>query len=468
MNKYFIKNISYSILVQIIYLGISIFNVIVVPKFLDIQSYGFWQLYLFYIGFAGFFHLGLIDGIYLKYGGSDYNMIKKNIVRMQFWSLVLIEVIFSCIIYFILFNIKLSLNSDKYIILLFSIFNITIITIQTFFLFILQSTNRIKEYSFFSILNKFIYFIFITIIIFLKFNNYIYFIFIDIISKIITITILMLKYKDLIIGPFSTFKFFLIETKNDLLSGNKLMLSNITGILILGVIRFFIEQYWDIETFGKISFSLNISQVLLLFVSAISIVLFPLLKKLNEKRLRELYENINILLMFIFITTLISYFPIRYILGIWLPSFNDKLNYLVILFPIVLYESKMSLLGNSYLKSLRKEGKMLKFNFISFLLSTFLCILFIVYFKDLNLAVASILFVFAFRSIITELYLSQLFKIKILHNIMIELFITIAFIATGWLFSLLLGAIIFIILYLLLTFIFRKQIMHSFSFFKNH
>lgn len=68
---------------------------------------------------------------------------------MQFWSLVLIEVIFSCIIYFILFNIKLSLNSDKYIILLFSIFNITIITIQTFFLFILQSTNRIKEYSFF-------------------------------------------------------------------------------------------------------------------------------------------------------------------------------------------------------------------------------------------------------------------------------------------------------------------------------
>lgn len=55
MNKYFIKNISYSILVQIIYLGISIFNVIVVPKFLDIQSYGFWQLYLFYIGFAGFF-----------------------------------------------------------------------------------------------------------------------------------------------------------------------------------------------------------------------------------------------------------------------------------------------------------------------------------------------------------------------------------------------------------------------------
>jgi O-antigen/teichoic acid export membrane protein len=128
----------------------------------------------------------------------------------------------------------------------------------------------------------------------------------------------------------------------------------------------------------------------------------------------------------------------------------------------------MSLLGNSYLKSLRKEAKMLKFNFISFLLSTFLCILFIVYFKDLNLAVASILFVYAFRSIITEFYLTQLLKIKILHNIMIELFITIAFIATGWLFSLLLGAMIFIVLYLLLTFIFRKQIMNSFAFFKNH
>ncbi len=39
----------------------------------------------------------------------------------------------------------------------------------------------------------------------------------------------------------------------------------------------------------------------------------------------------------------------------WLPEYADSLQYMGILFPIVIYEGRMSLLINTYLKTIRKE-----------------------------------------------------------------------------------------------------------------
>ena len=60
-----IKKISYSVFANVISLLVSIFMVIIVPKFLSLEDYGLWQLFLFYYSYMAF----ILDtqGILLKH-----------------------------------------------------------------------------------------------------------------------------------------------------------------------------------------------------------------------------------------------------------------------------------------------------------------------------------------------------------------------------------------------------------------
>lgn len=66
-----LKRISYTFLANLVSLGVSIFMVMIVPKFLSVEDYGLWQLFLFYYSYVGFLAFGLEDGIYLRFAGYD-------------------------------------------------------------------------------------------------------------------------------------------------------------------------------------------------------------------------------------------------------------------------------------------------------------------------------------------------------------------------------------------------------------
>ncbi len=89
------------------------------------------------------------------------------------------------------------------------------------------------------------------------------------------------------------FKSVLREIVDNINIGSKLMLSSIAGMLIIGSIRFFVEQRWTIEIFGKLSFTLSISNMFLTFINAIGIVMFPLLRRSNKEKLPWLFKTIR-------------------------------------------------------------------------------------------------------------------------------------------------------------------------------
>ena len=57
----FLKNIIMAFSAQGLSLIISIMMSLVMPYFLGVVDYSYWQLYIFYIGYVGFFHFGLND-----------------------------------------------------------------------------------------------------------------------------------------------------------------------------------------------------------------------------------------------------------------------------------------------------------------------------------------------------------------------------------------------------------------------
>ncbi|MFR4520791.1 MAG: hypothetical protein ACLT40_12635, partial [Fusobacterium sp.] len=65
----FLNNVLYSVIANGISFLVSIVTTLLIPKFVGIEIYSYYQLYIFYITYVAVFNLGLNDGIYLKIGG---------------------------------------------------------------------------------------------------------------------------------------------------------------------------------------------------------------------------------------------------------------------------------------------------------------------------------------------------------------------------------------------------------------
>ena len=79
------------------------------------------------------------------------------------------------------------------------------------------------------------------------------------------------------------------EAKELVGCGFKLLFASLASQLIIGIVRFAVEQEWGTVVFGKISLTLSMSNMLITCISAVSVVLFPVLKKMDYKRLSEVY-----------------------------------------------------------------------------------------------------------------------------------------------------------------------------------
>jgi O-antigen/teichoic acid export membrane protein len=461
----FIKNFSYALASNLISLVISTLVILVVPKVIGLEDYGYWQLYLFYVSYVGFLHFGWNDGIYLRYGGERYESLDKKLFFSQYSMLAIFQLFLSMIV--IILTTIFEGNPDMGFIYQMIGINIFLMNIKNLFLYILQSTNRIKEYSFVTIIDRLLYAFLILIFLFVGVNNYQFMIWADVIGKLIAMLISMHYCNEIVRQKWSSFSLNLTETKRNISTGIKLMFANIASQLVIGIVRFGIERSWDVATFGKVSLTLSISNMLMIFINALGIIMFPILRRTDEKRLSELYGTLRNFTMVILFALMVLYFPIRLILSNWLPQYANSLQYLAFLFPMVIFEGKASILINTYLKTLRQEKIMLKMNFITVLLSVVLTVLSTIILNNLDLAILSILLLLGFRCSITEVYLVKLLDISVVKDMALEWGLSVIFISLGWFFYSWLAVIVYLIFYLIYLFIKRKDVTQSFNEIKN-
>ncbi len=230
----------------------------------------------------------------------------------------------------------------------------------------------------------------------------------DILSKLIITVWGMFRVKDMLRVNMMSLKEVTPEIVDNINIGSKLMLSSIASMLIMGTIRFFVQQRWTIETFGKLSFTLSLSNMFLTFINAVGIVMFPLLRRTNKERLPSLFVTLRGVFVPLTYAILLLYVPVKFVLGMWLPEYSESLKFMGILFPIVIYEGRMSLLINTYLKTLRKEKTILFVNVLTLALSLILSLFVIFVVGNLNLTVGLILVSLAFRCNLAEFFYAKI------------------------------------------------------------
>lgn len=451
-----LKKFSFSFLANIFSAVTSVLMILVLPKVMTMEDYGTWQLFMFYFSYVGFFHFGWIDGIYLRYGGQYYEKLNKAIFGSQFCLLAILFLSESILVNIFLSTSIIHNSVLEFIIRLASIAAV-FVNILTFANFTFQLSDKIKEYARNIVLEKFITLLLIAACVCFNKIRYDEIIYITLISNFVVMCFALYSMRDLIFVARDSLHNAIVEAWENISAGSKLMLSNIAGMLILGIIRFGISQGWDIITFGKVSLTLSISNFLMVFISAVSVVLFPILKRINQDRLAEIYVLLRRVLSYSLLALLVTYYPLKMLLGYWLPKYSDSLFYMGMLLPVCIFESKMQMLVNTYLKSLRQELLMLKINVLSVAFALITTYVAVVIMHNLKLTLLAIVVNFAFRLFLAEHFIEKLLAIKIRLEVCEEILVVICFILIN-LHGAKYSAVIYLAVYGIYAFLNRKHI----------
>ena len=460
----FIKNLSYTFVANILSLIISAVLVLVIPKLVGVETYGYYQLYLFYTNYVGVLYFGWCDGIYLRLGGKYYKDLDKSLYSTQFRLLGLLEIIiYLCIFLGSLVFVK---DINKHFVIGAVCVAAVGMCLRWFITFILQPTALIKEYAIVTISEKILFVTLTMILMTVGYRDYKLILSADVISKYVSLFMGIWYCRDLVFAKAAPVKAVIPEIKENISAGIKLMLASLSSMLIIGVVRFGVENYWDITTFGKVSLTLSLSNMVMTAINAIAVVMYPILRRTNEGSLPKIYGIISNLLMGIIFGGIVFYYPAYKILSLWLPQYAESLRYAAILLPMCAYESKMSMLVSTYYKTLRLENLLMRCNMCALALSFVLTFVSTLVLNSVTAAIISILVVLIFKCILSEVILSTKIAVNVVKDIIIELIMTIVFILCNWFFGIF-GMLMYVICYIIYLVIKRKDIIESLNFVKS-
>lgn len=453
-GKQIAKNVSLSLFAQVISLAVSFIMGFIVPKFIDEYQYAYWHTFLLYLGYVGVLHFGLLDGIVLRYSQYDYEELDKKRIRSQFVALLIINALALLVVVAYGFR-KGGLTQIIAFLVAFGIITKNVFTYNSF---LFQITNRIQNYAFVVIAQRLMYGLLVVLFIVTGQKNFVWYCIADLAGDCSGIALSLYSNKDLHLGSLMPLQEMLRETWLNVSSGILLMFSNWSSLLLVSGAKMIIEWKWGALVFGKTSFALSISNLFLTFISAISVVMFPSLKRMSQESLPQFYSKIrNLMAPFLF-WSLLLYYPACWILEKWLPNYTASLAYLGLLYPMVVYTANVSLLTNNYLKAYRQERLLLIINVFSVILAVPLYCFCTYWLENFTAMLLAVVLVLALRSIVSELFVMKLIQIEFRKEFAFEFVLTMAFLCSTQRFNRLMGFLFYLVCLLLYSYIHRNSI----------
>ena len=339
--------------------------------------------------------------------------------------------------------------------------------IRTLFQYLFQATGRIKEYSVTVIIEKVSYFLIVLILLMIGSDRFYLYVVANIVGVVLSLVYSIICCADLIRTKACALATVKKDIYGDLKSGSNLLLANIAGLLIIGIVRQAIEIKWDVEQFGKLSLSISISNMLVMLINAVAVVLFPMLKRMQNDRIVPLYISLDIIISTLLFGMMAFYYPAKVILAYWLPQYADSLQYLAILFPMCIFECEVSLLTNTYLKVLRKERTIMFVNLFAVGLSVVLSFISVFIIQNIELAVFVLLILSACRCIISQIMTGKYLNIKVNERICCEIIMVSVFVISHYAIQGLVGMLVYCVIMFLYIIKFKRDIFCSLNSIRN-
>lgn len=373
--------------ISIIITGILTF---IVPMCLDSFDYGLWQLYVFYFGYIGFFHLGWADGVYLNLLGKDYDKLDKPRIKSDVVLFFIFQLVTALVIFALSFLMR---NFEKAIIIRLLSLSLLVTNFRFYFIYVLQACGKVKEYSNVQLLERVLIVVIFVILITIQ-RNFRTIIYADILAKSISLVLALYYCRELVLVATEKTSNSILYAFSNINAGSKLMIANIASILTTGVLKFAIEKNFGIVEFGKVSLAITFSNLCVNILNSMGVVFIPLIKNKDISTSKSIYNDLHFIINIFTFFVMAFYYPIKTIASGLLIDYIESFDYLSLTFPILYFCCLQAILHSTYIKALRQEKQMMNINIITIAFSVVYTMISIYAFKSFILCVVGLTLVY--------------------------------------------------------------------------
>ncbi len=395
------KNIIKVLSANIVVTFISIVQSLILPNYLNPTEYGYWSLYLLYIGYACFLMFGMCDGFYLRFSGTEY----KNIDKKHYSSLHILLLIYLFVVLaaFLLFINCLDLDKSTHATMICIGISSVLSCDISFFALMNQMTSRFNIYAWTHMIWKSVLLIGTVIIGLYSIGNSLFIISVSIIGQAVTLGFLYYYSRDILWVKPKLDKAIFVEAFTNIKTGIWLTTACICAGLVTGVGKFTVQHYLGIGQLGYYSFVFTLTGLFTPMIQAVAIVLFPSIKQTdNARQSLSFLNDLDHFLSSVSCIFIMLYYPMRLILSKMYPSYLAAMDCMIMVLPIIILQSRIVLVYNTIYKVHRYEKQMV-FNAV---IAVLLCIVFSILAGWLYHSIESIAFV-AYFSHVIWLFLSN-------------------------------------------------------------
>ena len=425
--KSLIQNTAVAFLAQGVTMLISCLTSLLVPKILGVEEFGYWQLFIFYASYVGFFHFGLNDGVYLVHGGEGRDQIDKRSINSQFLTGSIFQLGLCLLIIFAVMGI--DLGRQRNFVLVCTAYYMVVKNASSYLGYVFQSMNETKLYSFSCILERVAFLVPLAALLFIRVQSFTGFVIAYCASGTLQLVFCLWFARDFLSSGLLSPSESIRESLASVQIGIKLMIANIASQLILGVARFIIDAVWGIKTFGELSLSLSMVNFVFSFVSQAAMVLFPALRQGSREEVGKFFYAVRNFMGLAFPAVYLFYFPGVWLLSMWLPQYANSFIFFAYLLPICVFDGKMSIACTTCFKVEREEAMLLKINIFTTCFSAIGSLLGGYVFNSIWFIIGTVVVAIILRSVISESVLAGRLSVDRSLAITVgELVITLVFI----------------------------------------
>jgi O-antigen/teichoic acid export membrane protein len=389
---------------QLVVAASGLTKALLVPVALTVPEFAYWQIYVFYVAYAGVLSFGYVDGIYLQYGGRQYGDLPSARLRASnvLYTLALLAGATLVAVY-----AAVQADPARAWVFWAIALNIVLSGIIGNISYTLQATNLLKEYALINTLDKLIFLAALLLLNSPSFRTFQFLIAADIASRLAVLAFLIAKRGDLLIGPLEKLWPAVSHLATLVRAGLPLLVANLSGMLILGIGRIAIEYDAGLADYAHYAFATTLANVVLISASAMSVAIYPFLRQQDPAKLLAYFDETNWIYSNLAFLLLLGYFPAVLFIQIAAPKYQDAISILDVVFVVAVLQGKMQLVNNTFYKALRLERAMLAANLSSLLMAVCLVALAWAYFHSVLALAYATLVTMLYRVYASEIYLRR-------------------------------------------------------------
>ena len=267
-------------------------------------------------------------------------------------------------------------------------------------------------------------------------------------------------YKEIIFGRADSFT----STKPNVIHYSKigfpLLFANLCSTLILTLDRQFVNLLFTNAEYAIYAFAYNLLSLITVATSAISTVLYPVMKRLDESSLCKGYDYlIGTLCAFVY-GTITVYFPLCAIIQRFLPKYIGSLMIFRVIFPGLSISSTITVIMHNYYKTLGDNLSYFKKSILILLLSALANgIAYTIFKSTISISAASIVTMIIWY-IYIEQYFVKRYEYNRWNNLIYMLLMMASFYAVTSISSLLISGFLYFIIFIVVTYIMQRKNIH--------